>query len=58
MLYGPETWTLKVKDVKCINTFEMWAYRRMLRISWMERRANLSILVMLNVETRLAVMCK
>ncbi|KAL4113049.1 hypothetical protein QTP88_016750 [Uroleucon formosanum] len=58
MLYGSETWTLKVEDVKRINAFEMWAYRRMLRISWMERRTNSSILAVLNVETRLAVVCK
>jgi len=30
MLYGSETWTLKAEDVKHINAFEMWAYRRML----------------------------
>ncbi|XP_050437240.1 pre-mRNA 3' end processing protein WDR33-like [Adelges cooleyi] len=40
MLYKSETWTLKVEDVKRINAFEMWAYRQMLRISWMERRTN------------------
>jgi len=36
----------------------MWAYRRMLKISWMERKINSSILAVLNVETRLAVVCK
>jgi hypothetical protein len=58
MLYGSETWTLNVEDVKRINAFEMWAYKRMLRISWKEKRTNSSILAVLNVETRLAVVCK
>ncbi|KAL4112861.1 hypothetical protein QTP88_016581 [Uroleucon formosanum] len=58
MLYGSATWALEVEDVKRINAFEMWTYRQILRISWIERRTNFSILVMLNVETRLAVMCK
>jgi hypothetical protein len=58
ILYGSETWTLKLEDVKRINDFEMRAYRWTLRISWMERRTNFSILAMLNVETRLAVVCK
>ncbi|KAL4098550.1 hypothetical protein QTP88_023137 [Uroleucon formosanum] len=42
MLYGSETWTLK----------------RMLRIFWMERRTNCSILAMLNIKIKLAVVCK
>ncbi|VVC41174.1 Hypothetical protein CINCED_3A024703 [Cinara cedri] len=58
MLYGSETWTLRVEDVKRIHAFEMWAYRRMLRIAWMERRINFSIQAVLNVKTRLAVVCK
>jgi hypothetical protein len=56
MLYGSETYTLKVEDVKQrINPFELWAYRQMLRISWMERRTNFSILAMLllNIYKRL-----
>lgn len=34
LLYGCETWTVKQDDIKKINAFEMWLYRRMLRIIW------------------------
>ena len=43
-LYGSETWTLKAEDKRRIQSFEMTAYRRMLRVSWMEHRTNASML--------------
>lgn len=46
------------QDVKRINAFEIWVYKRMLRISWMEKRTNFSILVMLNLKIRLAMVYK
>jgi len=58
MLYESETWTLKAEDVRHINSFEMWAYRRMLRTSRMEKRTYISILDMLKVKIRLAVIYK
>lgn len=58
MLYGAETWTLRKADIKRIDAFEMWSYRRMLRISWMERRTNASILEKLNIQKRLSEVCK
>ena len=33
-LYGPETWTLRAGDHKYLESFEMWCWRRMEKISW------------------------
>ena len=51
--YAAETWTLKKADRKRIEAFELWVYRRILRVSWMEHRTNISILQELKVENRL-----
>jgi hypothetical protein len=40
VLYGSESWTLKSSDEKRIKAFEMWAWRRLLRVSWTEHRSN------------------
>ena len=42
--YGAEGWTLKKDDERRLEAAEMWCYRRMLRISWTEKRANKSLL--------------
>jgi len=39
-LYGAETWTMRKEDVKRIDAFETWIWRRMKRISWTEHRTN------------------
>ena len=52
--YASETWTLKTTSRRKIDAFEMWAYRRMLRISYTEHRTNVSILRQLKVNTRLS----
>ena len=39
-LYGAETWTMRKEDVKRIEAYEMWIWRRMERISWTEHRTN------------------
>ena len=44
VLYGSEAWTLRKADKNRIEAAEMWFYRRLLRISWTERRTNESIL--------------
>ena len=44
MLYGCETWTMKKEEEKKIESAEMWFYRRLLRISWKDKRTNDSIL--------------
>src|SRR6218665_3212747 len=43
-LYGAETWTMRKEDVKRIEAFEMWIWRRMERISWTEHRTNEEVL--------------
>lgn len=52
--YAAETWTIKKTDTKRIMSFEMWVYRRMLRIPWTAHRTNTSILTELNITTRLS----
>ena len=53
MLYGSETWTMKARDKRRINGFEMWCWRRMLRISWTERVTNVRVLEMVKPKERL-----
>src|SRR6218665_3551079 len=43
-LYGAETWTMRKEDVKRIEAFEMWIWRRMERIIWTEHRTNEEVL--------------
>ena len=38
--YGSECWVLKNSDIKKIKSFELWCYRRLLRISWVEKISN------------------
>ena len=51
--YGCEAWTYSRKIMKKIRAFEMWCYRRMLRISWKEHQRNEDILKKVNVKERL-----
>jgi len=39
-LYGSETWTLTAQNKNKIEAMEMWTWRRILRISWTERKSN------------------
>jgi hypothetical protein len=43
-LYGSESWTVRKKERKKIDAFELWTWRRILRVSWTEKRTNLSVL--------------
>ncbi|CAK1590841.1 unnamed protein product [Parnassius mnemosyne] len=56
-LYGSEAWTIRAADKKRIDAFEMWCWRRMLRIPWTAKRTNESILGQLRVDTRLSTTC-
>src|SRR3984885_9688321 len=47
-LYGAETWTMRGEDVKRIEAFEMWIWRRMERISWVEHKSNEEVLKQVN----------
>ena len=53
MTYGAEGWTLKNIDKKKIMTTEMWFYRRMMRISWKEKKTNEDILKELKIQREL-----
>ena len=44
VIYGCETWTLKKADHRRTDTFELWCWRRLLRVPWTARRSNYSIL--------------
>ena len=44
VMYGCESWTVKKADCQRIDAFELWYWRRLLRISWTARRSNQSIL--------------
>ena len=44
VMYGCESWTIKKAERQRIGTFELWCWRRLLRVPWTERRSNQSIL--------------
>ena len=43
-MYGCERWTVKKAECQRIRAFELWCWRRLLRVSWIARRSNQSIL--------------
>ena len=43
-MYGCESWTIKKAERQRIDGFELWCWRRLLRVSWTARRSNQSIL--------------
>ena len=44
VMYGCESWTIKKTEHRRIDVFEMWCWRRLLRVPWTARRSNQSIL--------------
>ena len=44
VMYGCESWTVKKAECRRIDAFELWCWRRLLRVSWTGRRSNQSIL--------------
>ena len=44
VMYGCESWTIKKAERRRIDTFELWCWRRLLRVPWTARRSNQSIL--------------
>ena len=44
VMYGCESWTIKKAECRRIDAFELWCWRRLLRISWTARKSNQSIL--------------
>ena len=43
-MYGCESWTVKKAEHRRIDAFELWCWRRLLRVPWIARRSNQSIL--------------
>ena len=43
-MYGCESWTVKKAECRRIDAFELWCWRRLLRVTWTARRSNQSIL--------------
>ena len=50
VMYGHESWTIKKAEHRRIDAFELWCWRRFLRILWIARRLNQSILNEINSE--------
>ena len=44
VMYGCESWTIKKTELQIIDAFELWCWRRLLRVLWTARRSNQSIL--------------
>ena len=44
VMYGCEIWTIKKSEHRNIDVFELWCWRRLLRVPWTARRSNQSIL--------------
>ena len=50
IFYGCESWTIKKAEHQRIDAFELWCWRRLLRVPWTARRSNQSILKKINPE--------
>ena len=44
VMYGCDSWTIKKTECRKIDAFELWCWRRLLRVPWTARRSNQSIL--------------
>ena len=50
VMYGCESWTIKKAECRRIGAFELWCWRRLLRVPWTARRSNQSFLKEINPE--------
>ena len=50
VMYGYESWTIKKAECQRIDAFELWYWRRLLRVPWTARRSNQSILKEISLE--------
>ena len=53
VMYGCESWTIKTAECRRTDTFELWCWRRLLRVPWTARRSNQSILKEISPECSL-----
>ena len=58
VMYGCESWTMKKAECQRINAFELWCWRRLLRVPWTARRSNKSILKEISPEYPEGLMLK
>ena len=56
VMYGCESWTIKKAEHQTIDAFELWCWRRLLRVSWTARRSNQSVLKEISPEYSLEVL--
>ena len=56
VMYGCESWTIKKAEHRRIDAFELWCWRRLLRVPWTTRRSNQSILKEISPEYSLEVL--
>ena len=56
VMYGCESWTIKKAEHQRIHAFELWYWRRLLRVPWTPRRSNQSILKEISPEYSLKVL--
>ena len=54
---GCESWTIKKVECRIIDAFELWCWRRFLRVPWTARRSNQSILKEMSPEYSLEGLC-
>ena len=52
-LYGCETWTMRKEEINRLNAFEMWVWRRMGKVNWMDKRTNEQVLGSMNAKEML-----
>ena len=50
VMYSCESWTVKKAECQRIDAFELWCWRRLLKVSWTARKSNQSILREINLE--------
>ena len=53
VMYGCESWTVRKAERRSIDAFQLWCWRRLLRVPWTARRSNQSILKEINPECSL-----
>ena len=58
VMYGYESWTIKKAKHQRVDAFELWCWRRLLRVPWTARRSNQSILKEINTESLEGLMLK
>ena len=56
VMYGCKSWTIRKAEHRGIDTFELWCWRRLLRVPWIAKRSNQSILKAINPEYSLEVL--